>query len=188
MASNIFIKQVTGKSLKTAAFAYYRNKKGGYVLRPKRGRTSAKDPVAVALNRYAKSNIGASTVSMVYAPKSKVLRSTGNLLAVKLKGGAKGWITEKGVFMSEQRLRDVLKSVDATSPAAVAGVNLLDIYDSLSPQQKAEFADRVRDFDWDEMFKEMYPKDGVAEADTQMDAYLGLLTTLGDLKGWQRGR
>lgn len=183
-----FVKQVSGASLKTAALAYYRSKKGGYVLKPKRGRTSTKDPVAVALNRYAKANVGASAVNMIYSPKSRVLRSTRNLLAVKLTGGAKGWITEKGMFMSEQRLRDVLKSVDATSPAAVVGVSLLDIYDSLSPQQKAEFADRVRDFDWDEMFKEMYPKDGVAEADTQMDAYLELLTTLGDLKGWQRGR
>ena len=183
-----FVKQVSGTSLKTATFAYYKSKKGGYVLKPKRGRTSTKDPVAVALNRYAKANVGASTVSMVYASKSKVLRSTENLLAVKLKGGAKGWITEKGKFMSEEQLRNVLKSVDATSPAAVAGVSLQDIYDSLSPQKKAEFADRVRDFDWDQMFAEMYPKDGVAEADTQMDAYLELLTTLGDLKGWQRGR
>ena len=79
-------------------------------------------------------------------------------------------------------------SVDSTSPAAVAGVSLLDIYDSLSPQQKADFADKIKDFDWDKMFAEMYPPDGVVEADTQMDAYLELLSTLGDLKGWQTRR
>lgn len=185
-----FIKQVTGKSVKTAAFAYYKNKnkKGGYVLKPKRGKTSIKDPVAVALNKYAKSNVGGRTVNMVYAAKSKVLRSNENLLAVKLQGGIKGWITEQGTFLSEQKLRNALMSVDSTSPAAVAGVSLLDIYDSLSPQQKAEFADKLKDFDWDELFAEMYPQDGVVEADTQMDAYLELLSTLGDLKGWQKGR
>ncbi len=183
-----FIKQVTGKSVKTAAFAYYKNKKGGYVLKPKRGKTSLKDPVAAALNNYAKGNVGGRTVNMIYASKSKVLRSNKNLLAVKLQGGIKGWITEQGTFLSEQKLRNALKSVDATSPAAVAGVSLLDIYDSLSPQQKADFADKIKDFDWDEMFAEMYPSDGVVEADTQMDAYLELLSTLGDLKGWQTRR
>lgn len=179
-----FVKKVSGTSLKTASLAYYKNRKGGYTLQRKRGNTSQKDPVAVALNRYAKSNIGASTVAYIYSSKSKVLRGTKNMLAVRLQGGAKGWITEKGKFVSADQLRNVLHSVDATSPAAVMDISLLDIYDSLSAQQKAEFADRVRDFDWDQMFEEMYPKDGVAEADTQMDAYMDLLETLGDIKGW----
>ena len=56
--------------------------------------------------------------------------------------------------------------------------------DGVTLTTEAEFADRVRDFDWDQMFEEMYPKDGVAEADTQMDAYMELLETLGDIKGW----
>ena len=179
-----FVKRVGGTSLPQAALAYYRNKKGGYTLQPKRGRTSQKDPVAVALNRYAQKNVGASAVAYVYSSRSKVIRGTGNLLAVRLQGGAKGWITETGNFLSADQLRNVLHSVDCTSPASVMDISLLDIYDSLSPQQKAEFADKVRDFDWDGMFEEMYPKDGVAEADTQMDAYMELLETLGDIKGW----
>lgn len=179
-----FVRKVKGTSLTQASLAYYKSKKGGYTVQPKRGRTSAKDPVAVALNRYAKHNVGASTVAYIYSSKSRVLRSTSNMLAVRLQGGAKGWITESGTFVSADQLRNVLHSVDSTSPAAVAGVNLLDLYDSLTTQQKAEFADKVRDFDWDQMFEEMYPKDGVAEADTQMDAYLELLETIGDLKGW----
>ena len=179
-----FVKKVSGTSLKSASLAYYRNKKGGYTLQPKRGRTSQKDPVAVALNRYAQKNVGASAVAYVYSSRSKVVRGTENLLAVRLQGGAKGWITETGNFLSADQLRNVLHSVDSTSPASVMGISLLDIYDSLSAQEKAEFADKVRDFDWDQMFEEMYPKDGVAEADTQMDAYMELLETLGDIKGW----
>lgn len=179
-----FIKKVKGTSLTQASLAYYRSKQGGYTVQPKRGKTSTKDPVAVALNRYANNNVGASTVTYIYSSKSRVLRSTSNMLAVKLQGGAKGWITERGKFISEDQLRNVLHSVDCTSPAAVVGVSLLDLYDSLTPQQKAEFSDKLRDFDWDQMFEEMYPKDGVVEADTQMDAYMELLETLGDLKGW----
>ena len=179
-----FIKQVSGTSLKSASLAYYRNKKGGYTLQPKRGRTSQKDPVAVALNRYAQKNVGASAVAYVYSSKSRVIRGTEHLLAVKLASGAKGWITSEGKFLSEEQLRNVLKSVDATSPASVMDVKLLDIYDSLTAQQKAEFAEKIRNFDWDKMFEEMYPKDGVAEADEQMDAYFELLETLGDIKGW----
>ena len=178
-----FVRQVTGKSLTSAGMAYYKARKG-YSYQPKRGRTSEKDPVARMLNSYAKRNVGSSAVKHIYSAKSRVIRGTEHLLAVKLENGAKGWITSEGKFLSEEQLRNVLHSVDSTSPASVMDVKLLDIYDSLTAQQKAEFAEKVRDFDWDAMFEEMYPKDGVAEADEQMDAYFELLETLGDIKGW----
>ena len=179
-----FVRKVYGTNLTTAALAYYKNRKGGYTLQRKRGATSQKDPVARRLNLYAGKVPDGRWVTHIYAQRSRVMRGTENMLAVKLNTGEKGWVTDKGRFMSEADLRNVLHSVDCTSPASVMDISLLDIYDSLTAQQKAEFADRVRDFDWDQMFEEMYPKDGVAEADTQMDAYMELLETLGDIKGW----
>ena len=180
-----FVRKVRGTSLTASALAYYKSRQGGYTLQRKRGATSQKDPVARRLNLYQQSNVGQGRyITHIYAQRSRVMRGTENLLAVRLNTGEKGWVTAKGGFMSEQELRNVLHSVDCTSPASVMDISLLDIYDSLTAQQKAEFADKVRDFDWDQMFEEMYPKDGVAEADTQMDAYMELLETLGDVKGW----
>lgn len=182
-----FVRKVYGTNLTTAALAYYKHRKGGYTLQRKRGATSQKDPVARRLNLYHIANPGSGRyITHIYAQKSRVMRGTENLLAVRLNTGEKGWVTDKGRFMSEQELRNVLHSVDCTSPASVADISLLDLYDSLTAQQKAEFADKVRDFDWDAMFEEMYPKDGEAEPDAQMDAYFELLETIGDIKGWQR--
>lgn len=182
-----FVRKVYGTNLTTAALAYYKSRKGGYTLQRKRGATSQKDPVARRLNLYHIANPGSGRyITHIYAQRSRVMRGTENLLAVRLNTGEKGWVTDKGRFMSEQELRNVLHSVDCTSPASVADISLLDLYDSLTAQQKAEFADKVRDFDWDAMFEEMYPKDGEAEPDAQMDAYFELLETIGDIKGWQR--
>lgn len=180
-----FVRKAYGTSLTSAALAYYKSRKGGYTLQRKRGATSQKDVVARRLNLYQQSNVGKGRyITHIYAQRSRVMRGTENLLAVRLNTGEKGWVTDKGRFMSEQELRNVLHSVDCTSPASVMDISLLDIYDSLTAQQKAEFADRVRDFDWDQMFEEMYPKDGEAGPDAQMDAYMELLETLGDIKGW----
>lgn len=180
-----FVRKVRGTSLTQAGLAYYKSRQGGYTLQRKRGKTSVKDPIAVRLNRFLQSNPKMGQyISYVYSGKSRVIRGTESLLAVKLNSGAKGWITTEGRFISEEQLRNTLHSVDCTSPAAVVGVNLRDIYESLSPQKKAEFAEKVQDFDWDAMFEEMYPEDGEASADQQMDAYLELLETLGDVAGW----
>lgn len=182
-----FVRKVRGTSLTSAALAYYKSRSGGYTVQRKRGATSQKDPVARRLNLYHGANPGSGRyITHIYAQKSRVMRGTENLLAVKLNTGEKGWITAKGRFMSEQELRNVLHSVDCTSPASVADISLLDLYDSLTAQQKAEFAEKVQDFDWDAMFEEMYPKDGEAGPDAQMDAYFELLETIGDIKGWQR--
>lgn len=181
-----FVRKVKGTSLSQASLAYYKSRQG-YTLQRKRGKTSVRDPVAQRLNRFVQANpkLG-QYISYIYSAKSRVLRGTENLLAVKLNSGAKGWITTEGRFVSEEQLRNTLHSVDCTSPAAVVGVSLRDIYESLTTQQKAEFADKVRDFDWDAMFEEMYPEEGEASADQQMDAYLELLETLGDIAGWDK--
>ena len=180
-----FVRKVYGTNLTSAALAYYKSRHGGYTIQRKRGATSVKDPIARRLNLYHGANPGAGRyVTHIYAQRSRVMRGTENLLAVRLNTGEKGWIASDGRFLSEQELRNVLHSVDCTSPASVMDISLLDIYDSLTAQQKAEFADRVRDFDWDQMFEEMYPKDGEAGPDAQMDAYMELLETLGDAKGW----
>lgn len=130
---------------------------------------------------------GMENIVHVYSLKSRVMSSRPGFQAVKLKtsdGVVRGWVTEAGGFVGEEDLRNMLYSVDSTSSAKVSGVSLLDLYDSLDNAQKAEFAERTKDIDWDDFWKEMYPQKGVFVPDVQMDAYMGLIELFGDLKHW----
>lgn len=179
-----FVKKVRGTSLTSAALAYYRNKKGGYTLQRKRGATSVKDPVARRLNLYHNANVGNGRYIMhIYAQRSRVLRGTENLLAVKLNTGEKGWVTVEGRFLGEDEIRKMLYSVDRTLAGMSEESALLGLYDSLSPTDKAKVVEALQDYDWDVFWKEMYPEKGHRNIDSQFDNYDELVETIAQALG-----
>lgn len=179
-----FVKKVRGTSLKSAALAYYKNKKGGYTLQRKRGATSVKDPVARRLNLYHNANVGNGRYIMhIYAQRSRVMRGTENLLAVKLNTGEKGWVTTEGRFLGEDEIRKMLYSVDRTLAGMSEESALLGLYDSLSPADKAKVAEALQDYDWDVFWKEMYPEKGRRSVDNQFDNYDELVETIAQALG-----
>lgn len=178
-----FVRKVSNTSLKTAAFAYYRNRKGGYTLQRKRGNTSQKDPVARRLNLYAGKVPDGRWITHIYAQRSRVMRGTENMLAVKLNTGAKGWITDKGSFIAEDDVRKMLYSVDQTLAGISEGSALLDLYDSLSVAEKAKLAEALRDYDWDAFWKEMYPTKGARSVDNQYENYDELVEKIAQALG-----
>lgn len=146
-------------------------------------RTVRTESIPRGVRRFLNSPKGVD-IARVYAERSRVMRSTPELTAVRLAGGEKGWITSGGRFMGYEDLRNALHSVDSTSAGAIEGVKLLDMFDALSPARQAEFAQTMQDFDWDEFWKEMYPGGSDPGIDTQMDLYYDMIERLGDLHGW----
>lgn len=168
-----FVKKVRGTSLTSAALAYYKSRKGGYTLQRKRGATSVKDPVARRLNLYQQATAGEGRyITHIYAKKSRVMRGTENLLAVKLNTGEKGWVNAKGKFVKADNVRYQLRSLDYTTVGYASDVSLEQVYDEATLTQKAEIAEILDDVDWDEFWKEYYPKDdGNADFDRQWEMY-----------------
>ena len=179
------ISKVVGKDLKTATMAYYRNKKGGIVYKKKQGKTSVKDPVLRKLNAFRMNNPEQTVrVKFIYSAKSRVIRPTESLLAVKTDMGQKGWLTDSGKFISEDRFRELLHNVDQTSPAATTDVSLLDAWDSLNAQQKADLVDEMQDFDWDVFWEEIGSNDPDGDLRTATNAYYDLIRKIGNILGW----
>lgn len=164
--------------------AMYRSKDGGYVIRKKTGRTSQKDPFVKAVNQYLNQK-GAQDVSRIYSSKSRIAHGAEGMWGVKLADGTKGWITERGTFVSQDDVRNVLHSVDSTNVGAREGISLEGAWDAMSPAEKARFAKEVDAFDWETFWKEMYPAEGKAsDDDTQTDLYYELLAKLKIAKKW----
>lgn len=180
------VKAYVGPSLtktgKEVIKAVYKTKDGGYVTKRKSGRTSQKDPVAAALNRYYSAG-GKKAITWIYSAKSRVIRRTDTMLAVRA-GKEKGWIDSEGRFLSEKKLRDSLYAIDSTLVSAVKGISLLSIYDSMTPAQRAEFAEKTRNIDWDAFWDEMYTEEGAAPFDRQLQLYTDLIYELGVSAGW----
>ena len=179
-----FVRKVYGTSLTSAALAYYKHRKGGYTLQRKRGATSQKDPVARRLNLYQQSSVGKGRyITHIYAQRSRVMRGTENMLAVKLNTGEKGWVTDKGSFIAEDDVRKMLYSVDQTLAGISEGSALLDLYDSLSVAEKAKVAEALRDYDWEAFWKEMYPTKGARNVDNQYENYDELVERIAQALG-----
>jgi hypothetical protein len=138
---------------------------------------AVKDP----LGRIVEQKTG-EKVSHWYSQRSKVLGSTAEMRAVKLKNGTKGWLRPDGKFVSEQDIRNMLHSLDSTEMGQFDNISLLDIYDNLTPQQKAEFAEKFEHIDWERFWKEEYWEiEGLSE---RMDAYEELILTFGLIAKW----
>lgn len=141
--------------------------------------------------KAAKDPLGAITaqrsgveVKHWYSGRSRVMASTDVMKAVKLADGTKGWMDIlRNKFVSEDDIRRMLYSLDKTQMGLVEGISLLDIYDNLTVQQKAEFAEVYRKVDWDVFWEENYQEE--LDFDRKMDAYENLLLMFGTIAGWQ---
>lgn len=112
-----------------------------------------------------------------YAPKSKVMRSIRGMTAVKLSDGTKGWLTGTG-FVSEWDVKMMMRSLDHTTAGWGSPVSLEETWDQATPQQRARMAKIMNEVDWDEFWKEYYPKDGREDYDTQADMYDSIVDKL----------
>lgn len=163
--------------------ALYKNKNGQYVIKQKAGRTSLKDPFMKAANLYLEQS-GAMDIVRLYSQTSRVAHGANGMWGVRMADGSKGWITERGTYISQKDVKDVLHSVDSTSVGQLNGVSLEGLWEDMSPAQKAKFAKEVDEFDWDKFWKEMYPKDGEPDGDVQDELYMELLAKLGVSMDW----
>lgn len=179
----VAVKAVGASGLSKAAVRYVKNRQGGIEARAGGRRSRSTDPVVRRLTASGLSttNLNGRRVSWIYSQNSRVMQGTDVMLAVKLNTGERGWLTDTGDFLGEKDLRDVLHSVDSTTAAAVQGISLADMFDAMNPAQRAQFAERVRDFDWDAFWAEFYPAEGNPDLDSQMDLYMELLELIGDL-------
>jgi len=123
-------------------------------------------------------------VTYIYSSKSRVVRGTENLLAVRMSDGRKGWMTRDGRFISQDTMRELLYDVDQTLPASTSDISLMDAWDAMSPQQKADFADIMQDFDWDQFWEEIGSDDPARDLSAATSAYYDLIEIMGDVLGW----
>ena len=136
------------------------------------------------INRYNLTHI-AQPVAYIYSSNSRVVRGTKSLMAVRLRDGTKGWLTLDGRFISQDDMRELLFDVDQTSPAAASDISLLDAWDSMSAQEKADLVDEMQDFDWDRFWEEIGSDDEDRDLGRATKAYLDLIDTIGGIMGWR---
>lgn len=135
----------------------------------------------VELNARFASQLKGAEIAHVYSARSRVMRSTPTMTAVKLRTGEQAWIGERGmVNLSE--MRDMLYCVDRTMMAAEFDISLLDIFDNTAPVEQMRFIEDLQGFDWTEFWEEAgSDQDNLQDRE---DAYLGLLERLGVDSGW----
>lgn len=116
-------------------------------------------------------------VAHFYAPTSRAMRSIRGMTAVKLSDGTKGWLTGTG-FVSEWDVKMMMRSLDHTTAGWGSPVSLEETWDQATPQQRARMTKIMNEVDWDEFWKEYYPKDGREDYDTQADMYDSIVDKL----------
>lgn len=176
-------KRKSSKPTTPAKMAYYAGPKGTITYKPKMGKTSAKNPVLRRLNAFEGTQPGVY-VKHVYSGKSRVIRGTDSMTAVKLSSGQIGWINERGAFIQRDRLRELFHNIDQTSPASISDVSLLDMWDAMPESAKAKLADYMQDFDWDVFWEEIGSDDPERDLTKATDAYFELIEDIGKAMGW----
>lgn len=142
----------------------------------------------VNLDRYS---MGSIKVTHVYSLKSKVVRSIPGMRAVKVNRvvgqvanpefftqASRGWIKSSGELVTEHEIKMNLRSLDHTTVGWGSPVSLEETYEQASPEQKAKMAEIISGIDWDEFWKEYYPKEGRENYDKQADMYDAVVTKL----------
>lgn len=140
------------------------------------------------LDRYS---MGSIKVTHVYSLKSKVVRSIPGMRAVKVNRvvgqvanpefftqASRGWIKSSGELVTEHEIKMNLRSLDHTTVGWGSPVSLEETYEQASPEQRAKMAEIISGIDWDEFWKEYYPKEGRENYDKQADMYDSVVTKL----------
>ena len=146
-----------------------------------------------AVNRYLGKG-GRKVISRVYSKKYRMIPSGSKTYAVRIAGekfriggqindAAIGWVSEEGQLTTLKDFRDSLISLDATTAGQEYGENVLvNLWDSLTLQEKAKVINEFADFDWAGMWTEFYPsgfrkdsKDNEPDITAQYDIYDDIL-------------
>ena len=154
-------------------FSVYGKKKP--VLLPRKGGRVSEKGAYGAVNRYYAKG-GRKVISKVYSAKYRRIPSGDKTFAVRIAGekftidgqineSAVGWVSESGQLTTLKDFRDSLISIDATTAGQAYGENVLvNMWDSLTLQDKSKIINEFADFDWAGMWAEFYPsgfaKDG----------------------------
>ena len=140
--------------------------------------------VKQSLSNLARYSMGGISVTHVYAPKSRVVRSIPGMRAVKVNRvvgevanpeffaqASRGWIKSSGEFYTEHEAKMALRSLDHTTVGWGSPISLEETYEQATPEQRAKMAEILSEIDWDAFWKEYYPKDGRENYDHQADMY-----------------
>lgn len=179
----IAIKQAV-KGKPNAKLGFYRSGKG-YVIRPKTGPTSKKDPVSKVMNdflqKYEREQIQVKTI---YSSNSRIIRGSEHLLGVKLTDGTKGWVTDDGKFIGKEYFQtQVLRGLDHSLTGKGAKISLEKIFETLSPAKQARVVDALRDVDWDAFWDDYYPTGAPGNYDKQFREYREILNLFAKAAG-----
>lgn len=150
-------------------------------------------PLRAPRGRFSYAYKGTSViVEHLYAEKSRVIRSAEGAQAVLIEGEPwmnkdelRGWISDEGKYFSEDSIRDLLNSLSSTTASEILGVDLVEVWDSLTLAQQAEMASKLMYIDWETWFEEFgsgsqYEVQGSIDNQTAM--FLDLLEQFGDIK------
>lgn len=93
-------------------------------------------------------------VGLVYKKNSKVMPRPEGYIAVRLKDGRKGWIREGGdLFVSPDQVGWMLRGVDK---ACHNYGKYEDLWNGMSPMERARFMEMEQNIDWDAFWKTKY--------------------------------
>ena len=147
--------------------------------------------VKQSLSNLERYSMGGISVTHVYAPKSRVVRSIPGMRAVKVNRvvgevanpeffaqASRGWIKDSGEFITEHEVKMALRSLDHTTVGWGSPVSLEETYEKATPEQRARMAEVISEIDWDAFWKEYYPKEGRENYDHQADMYDWVVTKL----------
>lgn len=147
--------------------------------------------VKQSLSNLERYSMGGISVTHVYSLKSRVVRSIPGMRAVKVNRvvgqvanpeffaqASRGWIKSSGELVTEHEIKMNLRSLDHTTVGWGSPVSLEETYEKATPEQKAKMAEVISNIDWDEFWKEYYPKEGRENYDKQADMYDSVVTKL----------
>ena len=147
--------------------------------------------VKQSLSNLERYSMGGISVTHVYAPKSRVVRSIPGMRAVKVNRvvgqvanpeffaqASRGWIKSSGELVTEHEIKMNLRSLDHTTVGWGSPVSLEETYEKATPEQRARIAELVSEIDWDAFWKEYYPKDGRENYDHQADMYDSIVSKI----------
>ena len=137
-----------------------------------------------SVNRYYQAG-GRKVIQKIYSSKYTVVPSGADTYAVRIAGekmyldgrlneSAVGWLSEDGQLTTAKDFRDSLIAIDNTTVGQEYGANTLTkLWDSLSMKEKAKVVNMFANFDWNELWNEMYPHGikGDANIDRQYELY-----------------
>lgn len=122
-------------------------------------REEAFDLITERFNLYNKYNGWRAPVAYIYSKKSRVIRGTENLIAVRLRNGQKGWLDANGRFISQDSMYNMMLGLDGTVASGQYGFSFGETWAQMSAQQRADFTDKVKDVDWDVFWHVKYRTD-----------------------------